>query len=70
MHIYIYTHIQTQYIYTQFIYTLTHNFLLLTMMHYSFQSLNDGLYSWIVFLPKLQETSRDKGLQKGITRLE
>lgn len=35
-------------------------------MHYSFQSLDDGFYSWIVFLPQLQEMARDKRLQKGL----
>lgn len=38
----------------------------LTMMHHSFQSLDDGLHCRIVFLPQLQEMSRDKGLQKGL----
>lgn len=40
---------------------------LLTMMHDSLQSLDDGVHSWVVFLPQLQETSRDKGLEKGLT---
>lgn len=38
----------------------------LTMMHNSFQSLDDGVHSWIVFLPQLQERSRGNGLQKGL----
>lgn len=42
---------------------------LLTMMHYPFQSLDDGFHSRIVFLPQLQEMSRDKGLQNGLQDL-
>lgn len=39
---------------------------LLTMMHYSFQSLDDGINSRIVYLAYLQELPTDKWLQTGL----